>query len=295
MSNIYTKKPFDQLTITDDSMFTTVMYDVKNVKPLLEMIFKKKINKINIIEREKTIETGYDSRVIRMDVFVEDDENTVYDVEMQASIFPFLGKRFRYYQSAIDVDMVNKGEHFSKLKQSYIIFFTTYDPFGKGWYMYPFETLCIWDSSVKIEDSAQKIVLNAKGTCDKEGHEVSDQIKEVLAYMNGRAPASEYTMMLDAAINKIKQNEERRTDYMYNNTFKGDAIMVGDYMRIVKSIRGNNGLLSDNDIISFLKITPDLLGYVRKALSIHPDWDDEDIAMEVLSMQAMDEYKVPIT
>ena len=56
-----------------------------------------------------------------MDVYVEDDDNTVYDVEMQASKKWNLGKRFRYYQSAIDVDIVNKGEDFGKLKNSFII------------------------------------------------------------------------------------------------------------------------------------------------------------------------------
>ena len=48
------------------------------------MVLNKKIKKIEVIEPEKTIETGYESRGIRMDVYVEDDEDVVYDVEMQA-------------------------------------------------------------------------------------------------------------------------------------------------------------------------------------------------------------------
>lgn len=118
MSKEFKKKPFDELSITDNYMFQAVMRDPKLVKPLLEMIFEKKIRNIEIIEQEKTIETGYDSRGIRMDVYVEDDENSVYDIEMQASKKSHLGKRFRYYQSAIDVDIVNKGDSFKKLKQS---------------------------------------------------------------------------------------------------------------------------------------------------------------------------------
>ena len=54
------------------------MKDPNRVKPLLEMIIGKKIRKIEIIEAEKTQETGYGSRGIRMDVYLEDDNNTVY-------------------------------------------------------------------------------------------------------------------------------------------------------------------------------------------------------------------------
>ena len=75
------KKPFEQLTITDDYMFKMVMRNPARVKPLLEMVLKKKIRKIIIAETEKTQETGYSSRGIRMDVYIEDDENTVYDVD----------------------------------------------------------------------------------------------------------------------------------------------------------------------------------------------------------------------
>ena len=95
--------------------------------------------------------------------------------------------------------------------------------------------------------------------------------------------------MLDEAVKKVKQNEERRTEYMSINTFAMDEREIGDYIRIVSQIRGNNGLLTDETILSFMKITPTVLYCVRKALSEHPDWDDEDIAEEVLAMPEMDD------
>ena len=48
------KKPFDELTITDNYMFQAVMRNVKNVKPLLEMVIGKKIRKIVLVDTEKT-------------------------------------------------------------------------------------------------------------------------------------------------------------------------------------------------------------------------------------------------
>ena len=73
------KKPFDDLTITDNYMFQVVIQSPERVKPLLEMVIGKKIRQIVFVETEKVTETGYDSRGIRMDVYIEDDGNTVYE------------------------------------------------------------------------------------------------------------------------------------------------------------------------------------------------------------------------
>ena len=279
------KKPFEQLTITDDYMFKMVMRDPNRVKPLLEMVLKKKIRKIVIVETEKTKETGYSSRGIRMDVYIEDDENTVYDVEMQTGRKRHFGKRFRYYQGAIDVDIVTKGDSVGKLKTSYIIFITTYDQFGKGWYMYPFETLCSWDPSIKMNDAATWIVLNTTGTKDAEGHEVSKEIKEMLSYMNDGIPKSDYARMLDDAVKEIKQSEERRLEYMSINANAGDLIEVGDYRRVVYLIRENNGFLTDEQMIGFMHITLNTLKTVRFVIKLHPDWNDEVVAEKVLDLE----------
>ena len=279
------KKPFEQLTITDDYMFKMVMRNPARVKPLLEMVLKKRIRKIVIVETEKTKETGYGSRGIRMDVYIEDDENTVYDVEMQTGKKRHFGKRFRYYQGAIDVDIVRKGESVGKLKTSYIIFITTYDPFGKGWYMYPFETLCSWDPNIKMNDAATWIVLNTTGTKDAEGHEVNKEIKEMLSYMNDGIPKSDYARMLDDAVKEIKQSEERRLEYMSINVRESDILEVGEYKRIVDQVRDNPYNLEDYILAGTLKINLNTLKTVRFVIKLHPDWNDEVVAEKVLDLE----------
>lgn len=278
------KKPFEELTITDNYMFTTVMCKAERVKPLLEMVLNKKIKKVVFVEAEKTQETGYRSRGIRCDVYIEDEENTVYDVEMQASKKRHLGKRFRYYQSAIDVGIVSKGENVDKLKTSYIIFITTYDPFDKGLYVYPFDTICTWDPSIVMNDAATWYILNTTGTKDAKGHEVSEEIKEMLAYMNGSAPESDYAKMLDEAVKDVKRSEERRLEYMSINANVGDEREIGDYRTYVNQIRGNDGLLTDEQMLAFMHIDKKTLDDIRLVISQHPDWDDDDVAEEVLDM-----------
>ena len=87
MDNIRTRKikPFEDLTIADDFMFGAVMSEEKNLKPLLEYILDIKIKSISYPERQKVIDVNYDSKGIRLDVYCEDDKNTVYSVEMQVA------------------------------------------------------------------------------------------------------------------------------------------------------------------------------------------------------------------
>ena len=279
------RKPFDKLTITDNYMFQVVMRDPTRIKPLLEMVLGKKIRKIVLVETEKTKETDYNSRGIRMDVYLEDDENTVYDVEMQTSKKRYLGKRFRYYQSAIDVDIVSKGDSVGKLKTSYIIFITTYDPFGKGWYLYPFETICKWDSSIKMNDAASWFVLNTKGTKDAKGHEVSEDIKNLLSYMDGKAPESDYAKMLDNAVKEVKQNEERRHEYMSIYADIADEREVGNYSRVVSQVRLNKRNIADDILADILNVAQKTIITIRLVIKNHPDWDDDAVAEEVLDIE----------
>lgn len=52
-------------------------------------------------------------------------------VEMQAVTSLYLPKRTRYYQSMTDLQLVDKGQDYDTLNNSYIIFICLSDLFGK--------------------------------------------------------------------------------------------------------------------------------------------------------------------
>ena len=60
----------------------------------------------------------------------------VYDIEMQVADTRELPKRSRYYQSMIDLQMIDKGQSCKKLKPSYVIFICSFDVFNKGRHEY---------------------------------------------------------------------------------------------------------------------------------------------------------------
>ena len=143
-------KPIEKLTIVDDFMFGAVMSNPKLCKPLLELILGVKILKIEYPELQKVINERYGSKGIRLDVYVEDEAGTVYNVEIQTTDKGHLPRRTRYYQGMIDLNILNRGEDYASLRRSFVIFICTYDPFGKGRWVYTFENRCREDQDIAL-------------------------------------------------------------------------------------------------------------------------------------------------
>ena len=169
---------FKDKTITDNFIFGAVMQNPKLCKALLECILNIKIREIKYPELEKTISKGVGSKSVRLDVYIEDEFDTIYNIEMQTTNKKNLPKRMRYYQGIIDINIIDKGEDYNKLKKSYVIFICDYDEFGIGRHIYTFENTCIQEPALKLNDDTVKIILNTKGTMD----DVSDEVKELLHY-----------------------------------------------------------------------------------------------------------------
>ena len=134
-------KPVEELTFTDDFMFTKVMKNKSICKGLLERLLGIKISKIEYPEIQKNLTPFYESKGIRLDVYV-DDGNRVFDIEIQTYIPESIGKRLRYYQSILDMDCLQRGAVYTELKESYIIFICTFDPFGFSLPIYTFKNTC---------------------------------------------------------------------------------------------------------------------------------------------------------
>ena len=137
----YTHKPVDELSFTDDFIFGTVMKNKMICKGVIERLLHIKVGKIEYPSLQKTIAPFYESKGIRLDVYVSDSER-VFDIEIQTSIPPSLPKRTRYYQSLMDVDNLLRGQSYAELKASCVIFICTQEPFGEGLPVYTFRSVC---------------------------------------------------------------------------------------------------------------------------------------------------------
>ena len=203
-------KKYEELELRDDFMFSRIMSNPKFVKPLLETILGVKIRKLVYPQTQKTIDLSLQAKGIRLDVYVEDDQNTVFNLEMQTSDGANLPKRMRYYQGMIDLNILDKGQDYTTLKKSYVIFICTFDPFGEGRHIYTFCNTCQENTALTLDDDAVKIILSTKGTMD----DVSPEMKRILDYIDGRGASDKFTEELEEAVCSARQNERWRLDYM---------------------------------------------------------------------------------
>ena len=203
-------KAYEELELKDDIMFSVIMRDPRYVKPFLETILGIKIAKIEYPDVQKNIDIAAGAKGIRLDVYVEDEKHTVFNLEMQTTTARNLPKRMRYYQGMIDLNILEKGDDYNHLKKSYVIFICTYDPFGLGRHIYTFENRCSEDNALTLNDGTVKIILNTKGTLD----DVSPEMKRLLDYVDGKGVSDTFTRDLEEAVQSARQNEKWRLDYM---------------------------------------------------------------------------------
>ena len=106
-------KKFDDLTFADHYMFEKVLHENQDVcQELLERLLKIKIDHIEYPEIEKTISPYYETKGVRLDVYVKDSDN-VFDIELQNINDEDLSLRTRFYQSLLDSDNLLKGQHYA--------------------------------------------------------------------------------------------------------------------------------------------------------------------------------------
>ncbi len=206
-------KTWDELTICDNFLFLKVMQNKRICKRLIEKILHIRIRRISYPVTEKTIDVRYDSKSVRLDVFVEDDKGTLYDIEMQTTDGDTpdeLPKRARYYQAMMDMDVLNKGELYTKLRKSFIIFICTFDPFLAGQSIYTFQEMCKENSALMMGDETTKIFLNSQG--NRAG--LDSDIAAFLDYVNGLAAQGQFVKHIENEVQKVKEHKETRWEYM---------------------------------------------------------------------------------
>ncbi len=225
---------WEELGISNDFLFGKVMQDPELCKELLTRILPDlDIDHVEYPELQKGIKLDADAKSVRLDVYVRDGKGTIYDIEMQVADTKELPKRTRYYQSMIDLQMIDKGQSYKRLNPSYVIFICQFDLFNMGRHIYTFENICKEDKDIFLGDGAVKIFLNTDGKLD----DVSRELKAFLDYVAGKESEDSFVRRLEEAVEAAKRNREWRHEYM--------TLLMRDQENIEKGIKkGIEGTVS---------------------------------------------------
>ena len=204
-------------------MFAIVMHDPIACRGLIEKLFPdrkvkaiyfpgkngeqevadaKEVLKHYTEEVEKTIITGLESKSVRLDVLFEDDE-AIYDIELQLEREEEIPKRSRYYHTAMARNALRKGEPYGKLKRSYVIFVCCFDAFGMDEPIYE-----MYDKNLQLNlnDGSSTIILNTK--CSKE--KIPEELAAFYAFVDsGRVDENDMLVKyLDKRVEEANNDEE---------------------------------------------------------------------------------------
>ena len=213
-------KRLEDLTFTDDFMFSQVMKNKEICKEVVETILGIKVGKIEFLTSQYEIEIDPEAKTIAMDVYLR-DEKKIINVELQNGHRLELPKRSRYYQAAADIDNTSPGELYSEMKDNYVIFICTFDPFLQGKAFYKFENICLnEDKPLRLNDGTYKIFLN---TAADDLTLLDPELKLFYDYIRRGTADSTLTEKINSSITELKENRETRRKYMTYTTRIAEA------------------------------------------------------------------------
>ncbi len=128
-----------ELRLMDDDFFSEALDGkIEAVEYIINTILER--NDIKVKSTKAQVEyKSATKRSIILDIQAEDANGKVIDIEIQRSDRDSGVKRARFHSSMIDRTLLSKGEDFEDLVDTYVIFITENDKFGKGIPLYHIE------------------------------------------------------------------------------------------------------------------------------------------------------------
>ena len=212
------QKTLKDLNLLDRFLFSQAADDPDTMRDMLEIILGREVVLKLLPQTEKEQRTHPLNRYVRLDVWAMDEEERIYNTEVQREDTGNLPKRSRFYQALIDSNLLKPGEvGFQSLNPVYIILICPFDLFGYGLYRYTFQMQCKEVPGLSLQDDAVRIFLNTRGQ-RTEG--VSQELIELLRYMEhtteevSASCTSERIHNIQKRIRTIKSSEKIGVKYM---------------------------------------------------------------------------------
>ncbi len=268
-------KEYEELTFADNFMFCKILEENEyRCREMTELrLGRKSGNIIKDPKTEKAIKLTPDGHGIRFDVYFEDDEDTIYDIEMQTSNTAEIPKRSRYYQGMLDLNYLKEGKRYKSLPNSYIIFLCTFDLFEMGYHKYSFAPMCREDKSIELEDGTNRIFICAGGHRD----DVSKELAAFIEYLTGKLSENNLVKDIQQKVQEARESNRWRAEYMTLRDMLDDEFERGIEQGIERGIeRGIEQGIEQGLISVIMEDLEDLGGVgedLRSRISVQGDVD----------------------
>ena len=149
------------LRLMDDDLMTKVFADdLEATQFILRILMKNNSLKVLKSHSQNDLRNIF-GRSIKLDILAEDSDHNLINVEIQRADKGASAKRARYHAAMLDSHFLAKNTDFDKLKNTYIIFITENDIWGKGLPTYKVKKT-IEETDLPFEDGLHILYVNGE-------------------------------------------------------------------------------------------------------------------------------------
>lgn len=189
-----------EFTLMDDDFMTRFFENDKDCTQfVLQTILENKKLKVIDTVAQKVVKS-LEGRSVRLDVYAKDNKGKPYDIEIQRADKGAGAKRARYNSALMDADITVPGEDAKNLPESYVIFITENDIFGKGLPLYHIERT-VKECNIPFDDESHIIYVNGK-------YEGNDPIGDLMHDFHCKKADDMKNKLLAERARYLKENEK---------------------------------------------------------------------------------------
>ena len=242
----------DRFTLMDDDFFSeTLDGKIDAIQFILDTVLGR--NDLKVIETKTQREyKSATKRSIKLDIWAKDVHGRVVDIEIQRADKGIGAKRARIHSSIIDRELLEKGQKFEEVAETFVIFITANDKYNAGCPLYHVDRRIQELDYREFADEAHIIYVN--GAFQDTSHPVGrlmhdfwcsnadDMINDVLAkevrYMKesegGRASMCE---MMEKMLKKINEAGKAEGRAEGRAEGKAEGITEGKQIQLYELVR----------------------------------------------------------
>ncbi len=193
------KEKIKHFTIMNDIFMRNVLKEISCTEYILQVIMNKQ--ELKVIDQ--TLQKDYKNlqgRSAILDCVAKDVENNFFNVEIQGENDGASPKRARYHCGLLDMNLLNPGDLFDSLPETYVIFITKNDVLG---YNRPISHIQrrIKETEDIFQDGQHILYVNSKKQDDTE-------LGRLMHDLHCKEAGKMYSNILATRVHQLKETEE---------------------------------------------------------------------------------------
>ena len=153
-------KRIQEFRLIDDTFMTVVFKDKACTELLIRCLLGREDLRVLEVLTQHDLKNLW-GRSVRLDIVAVDGSGALYNIEVQRADSGASRKRARYNSSLLDANVTEPGETYEALTETYVIFITENDAFGKRLPLYHIERV-IQETGELFADEEHILYVNGQ-------------------------------------------------------------------------------------------------------------------------------------